>query len=176
MLDQLDLSTPAERRLVFTRAYPSDLDALIALFARSSDESRRQRFHGTTRQVPCDYLHDVVSGASSVIAAVARDLEQDEGQRLVGVATASLETTDRAELAVWIDDHWQRRGLGLRLACTVLGELRRLGATTAVAYLEPNNAGARALSRRIAEELGTSTPSSTLAVYPLDRAQPRTRT
>jgi RimJ/RimL family protein N-acetyltransferase len=99
-----------------------------------------------------------------------------DAECLVGVATASLETADRAELAVWVDDQRQRRGLGLRLALTLLSELPALGVSTAVAYLEPNNAAARALARRIAEELDTPPPTSTLAVYPLGRGLAETQT
>jgi GNAT superfamily N-acetyltransferase len=171
MLTMLGLSNPAAstwREPVITPAYPSDLGSLIDLFRRSSDATRRERFHGSVRRPPCQYLHDVALGAPGVTARVARDIARDpSGRRVIALATATLEAPDRAELAVWVDDEWQRRGVGSRLLRSVVGQLRADGIREAVAYLEPGNVGAISLARHLAQWLDVPVPAGPVLTYDL---------
>jgi GNAT superfamily N-acetyltransferase len=154
MLRHPDLSMPDEYGLVIMSAYPSDLHTLIALFQRSSAASRRQRFHGTVRRIPGRYLHDVACGVPGVVTRLARDVKRDpSGDCVVAVASAVPESADRAELAVWVDDEWQRRGVGMRVLRAVLDQLRADRVRSVVAYLEPGNAAANVLARSLARAL-----------------------
>ena len=164
-------SNPAStgvRGPVTTPAYPSDLGALIALFRRSSDTTRRERFHGAVRRPPCQYLRDVAFAAPGVIARVARDTTDDpSGRCVIALATATLESPDRAEVAVWVDDEWQRHGVGSRLLRDLVGQLRVEGIRQAVAYVEPGNVGAISLARRLAEWLDVPAPAGPVLTYDL---------
>jgi RimJ/RimL family protein N-acetyltransferase len=163
-----DRARPEQFGLVITPAYPSDLDTLSALFERSSVESRRERFHGTVRHIPAEYLHDVVCGAPGVIARVIRDFDRDpSGQWVIALATAILESPDRAEIAVWVDDRWQRRGLGMQLLRAVLDQLGADGVREVVAYLEPDNAAANALARSLARQLDVPLPAGPVVTFEL---------
>jgi RimJ/RimL family protein N-acetyltransferase len=153
---------------VITPPLPADLDALTALFGRSSEATRRERFHGSLRRLPCQYLRDVACGATGVIGRVARDLASDpSGGCVVGVATSMVESSGRAELAVWVDDAWQRRGVGTRLVRSVVDQLRTDGVHQVVAYVEPSNVGAIALARRLAHWLDVSVPTGPELIYDL---------
>jgi ribosomal protein S18 acetylase RimI-like enzyme len=163
-------ATSTEVGAVITPARPEDLDALVALFRRSTETTRRERFHGATRRLPCPYFHDIVAGASSVVARVARDLSRDPaGTCVIGLATATFETPDRAELAVWVDDQWQRHGVGSRLLRGVIDQLRVQGVDQAVAYVEPANVGAVSLAHSLARSLGIPVPGGTDLTFDLSR-------
>jgi ribosomal protein S18 acetylase RimI-like enzyme len=159
---------PGENNVTVTPARPSDLDALIALFDRSSAESRRQRFHATMRHMPRRYLHDIVSGAAGVVARVARDMERDpSGGCVVALATAVPENADRAELAVWVDDAWHRHGIGMRVTRAVVDQLAADGVRYAVAYLDPTNVAANALVQSLARELAAPQPNAPVVSFDL---------
>ena len=145
-----------------TPARPSDLGAVRDLFDRTSAESRRRRFHGAVRAIPSQYLFAAICGAPGVIARVARD-----GDRVIALATAVPETADRTELAVWVDDAWQHRGIGTRVLDAVIDQLITDGVHYAVAYLEPDNAAANALARTLARRLGAPAPTGTVATFDL---------
>jgi ribosomal protein S18 acetylase RimI-like enzyme len=151
-----------------TPARTSDLGALIDLFHRSSDTTRRERFHGSVRRLPCQHLRAVACGEPGVTARVARDLARDpSGSCVIGLATAMLESPDRAELAVWVVDGWQHRGVGHRLLLSVVDELRADGVGEAVAYVETGNVGALALARRLARSLGVPVPAGPVLTFDL---------
>lgn len=157
MVGPSDALAPVGRDPVITPAYPSDLDALIALFCRSSDVTRRERFHGSVRRIPSQYLRDILCGAPGVIARVARDLTRDpSGGCIVALASASPESDVRAELAVWVVDDRQRHGIGTRVVRAVLEQLRADGVPTAVAYVAADNHAAISLARRAASDLGVA--------------------
>jgi RimJ/RimL family protein N-acetyltransferase len=133
-----------------TPARPSDFGPVRDLFDRTSAESRRRRFHGTVRGIPSQYLFAAICGAPDVVARVARD-----GDRVIALATAVPESADRVELAVWVDDAWQHRGIGTRVLRAVIDQLLADGVHHAVAYLEPDNAAANALARSLAGSVAT---------------------
>lgn len=159
------------RELSISPVRPSDASALIALFDRSSARTRRERFHGTVRGFPAQYLNDIVSGAPGVVARVARDLRSDpSGACIVALATASIEPDGRAELGAWVADEWQRRGIGAQVLRAVLEQLRADGVRIAVAYVEPGNHAALSLARRVARDPGvalTAGPAITFELSPV---------
>lgn len=165
------LTAPGQNRLVITPTCPSDLHTLSALFDRSSAKSRRERFHGTLRRIPCQYLYDVVYGAPGVVARVVRDLNRDpSGGCVIALATAVPESTNRAELAVWVEDAWQRRGIGTRAARAVLEQLEADGVRQAIAYLEPGNTAATALARSLAHANDATAPTGDVVTFQLTRS------
>jgi len=157
--------------LPVTPIRPEDAAGLIDLFDRSSEKTRRERFHGSLRDFPPCYLDDIVHGTHAVVTRVVRDLASDaNGGCIVALASASLETCCRAELAAWVVDGWQHRGIGTRLVQAVLEQLRTEGITTAVAYVDAANHAAFALARRVARDMGvtaTTGPVTTFHLQPV---------
>src|SRR5207247_8753932 len=89
------------------------------------------------------------------------------GDCVIAVATAMPESADRAELAGWVDDEWQRHGIGMRVPRAVHDQLRADGVRSAVAYLEPGNTAANALARSSARALHAPTPTGAVATLDL---------
>lgn len=88
--------------------------SLVSLLERCSSCTRRLRFGGPVDQWPRRYLHEVRANTEvhlGVVAVVA-------GQA-VGIASAAAISSYERELAVMVEDSWQRRGVGTAM-CTVL--------------------------------------------------------
>lgn len=158
--------------LPITPVGPADQAGLTGLFARSSETTRRHRFHGTSRDFPPAYLADIVRGTHAVVARVARDLVSDpSGGCIVALASASLESCCRAEVAAWVVDGWQGRGIGTRVVRAVLVQLRADRVATAVAYVEADNHAAFSLARRVARDLGVAVTTGPVTTFHLQPVQ-----
>lgn len=156
--------------LPITPVRPTDAPGLIDLFHRSSETTRRHRFHGTLSDFPQGYLDDLVHGSRTrgVVARVVRDLTSDpSGACIVALASATLDNLCRAELAAWVVDGWQHEGIGTRVVRAVLEQLRTDGIITAVAYLEAGNPAAYALVRRVACDLGIAVSTGPVITFHL---------
>ena len=88
----------------------SDRAALAEMLTRCSSQTRALRFHKFVRCFPEPYLTEALAGCATHFALLAQ-----AGEAVV--ALASCVTTDRgtAELAVLVEDCWQRLGVGARL-------------------------------------------------------------
>jgi RimJ/RimL family protein N-acetyltransferase len=120
-----------------------DRERLAAAFARLGEETRRRRFlssasHLTERDL--DALTDIDHHGHEALAAV----EPRTGQ-LVGVARyIRLPREARAaEVAVAVDDGWQRRGIGRRLLTELADRARTEGITRLTAYVGIENGPVR---------------------------------
>jgi RimJ/RimL family protein N-acetyltransferase len=58
-------------------------------------------------------------------------------------------TEQVAEVAVWVDDAWQRRGVGGLLLREILASLTQQGYAEGVGFVEPSNIAARRLIERV---------------------------
>src|SRR3954454_18123785 len=58
-------------------------------------------------------------------------------------------TEQVAEVAVWVDDAWERRGVGGLLLREILASLMQQGYAEAVGFIEPSNIAARRLIERV---------------------------
>lgn len=123
--------------LVVRRPTPLDADAITALVARCSAETRRRRFLGGAASIPRSYLARVCAPEHGDVhvAAVTRSGDL--------VALASLCDGD---LGLLVEDDWQAAGIGTLLLRRLLE--RAAGAVTA----EVGEGNARVLSwlRRLA--------------------------
>ena len=103
---------------------PEDRQALLDLFARSSPETRRDRFHHALSVFPQLYLDEIVSGKH--LAVAARDTCHEESYgKVFGLASAAPVAVGIAEFAVWVEDAWQGRGVGSLLTRAILRLLTR---------------------------------------------------
>lgn len=146
--DQVTLVLPDGVELRVRPAVPDDLAAVQAMHARCSARSRQRRYLGTTR------------GPS--VAQLARLLDPARGVTLVAladggspVAMANLVAEgDIAELAVLVEDAWQRRGIGTALLRRLVAHGTRAGYAALVVHTHADNAPMRSALRR----LGVSGP------------------
>ena len=128
---------------------PEDRQALLDLFARSSPETRRDRFHHALSVFPQLYLDEIVSGKQ--LAVAARDTCHEESYgKVFGLASAAPVAVGVAEFAVWVEDAWQGRGVGSLLTRAILRLLAKQLISTAIGIMEPDNFAIRRLANRIA--------------------------
>jgi GNAT superfamily N-acetyltransferase len=101
-----------------------DSGAVVAMLRRCSPLTRFQRFHGIT---------DGVSYFTQSLTGAARRAESIYGAWVAGgcVGVGSLHVYDRvrAEIAVLVEDDWQRRGVGSALVAALAGKARQSGLT-----------------------------------------------
>ena len=105
------------------RPTASNLEAVLAMLARCSRATRFHRFHGFTDGV-------------AYYGALFRDRPVDHmllawhGSTCVGVANLGVGATGDIDLAVLVEDAWQRRGIGSRLTASLLVSARATGVPT----------------------------------------------
>ena len=98
----------------------SDTDAVLAMLSRCSRTTRFHRFHG-------------LSDGVAYFRAQLRDRPGDRtllawyGSTCVGAATLGIGATGIADLAVLVEDAWQRRGIGTQLTESLLDDARARG-------------------------------------------------
>ena len=121
--------TPADPLLLVRQCLPSDADRLRELFGRCSPSTRYQRFHAGLREIPAAYLRQVLAGDLDVHDALVVEVRRPDprGGSLVAIGSAARVPSDRGatvEVAVLVEDGWQRRGIGTSL---LLGLVARAG-------------------------------------------------
>jgi L-amino acid N-acyltransferase YncA len=118
------------------KATVADADAVIAMHDRCSYESRTRRYHVPMPQLTARTARHLSAPAGGVSIVACVD------DAVIGMATAApweeLGSTTM-EVAVLVEDGWQRQGLGLRLLRQVVGEARALGADRVVCMVQPEN-------------------------------------
>ena len=131
-----------------------DAAALTQLYGRLSPETAYQRFFTVMRRLPPDWariLAHVDHDRNAAIVAAGSDAG------LVGVARYGTPPgADEAEIAVVVEDGWQRKGLGTILLSALLDHGRSRGISRFLAYVLADNQ--RML--RLIGRLGTVTERS----------------
>ncbi|NUR69376.1 MAG: GNAT family N-acetyltransferase [Hamadaea sp.] len=103
--------------LAIREATAADLDDVLAMHRRCSRESLYRRYVSGVGTPPAALLARLLA-AGTVVAIAAGG--PDDG-RLVGMASL---VGDPAEAAILVEDAWQRRGVGTRLARRLAGTVR----------------------------------------------------
>ena len=131
-----------------------DAAALTQLYGRLSPETAYQRFFTVMRRLPPDWariLAHVDHDRNAAIVAAGSDAG------LVGVARYGTPPgADEAEIAVVVEDGWQRKGLGTILLSALLEHGRSRGISRFLAHVLADNQ--RML--RLIGRLGTVTERS----------------
>jgi GNAT superfamily N-acetyltransferase len=161
--------------IISCRIGPGDRQAVLDLFARSSPETRRDRFHHALSVFPQFYLDQILGG--SQLAVAARDTCHEESrEKVFGLASAAPIADGTAEFAVWVEDAWQGRGVGGLLIREILRLLADHGVSMAIGIIEPGNLAIRRLVSRIAPDATTriedgmivvSVPLAKLTAWPV---------
>ncbi len=95
-------------RVSIRRPELADRQALKDMFGRCSRESVRRRFHGYRLSFPEAYLTSALSGRSGHFALVA----EVPGTSIVALASCVAVAGDAADIAVLVEDSYQRQGIG----------------------------------------------------------------
>jgi GNAT superfamily N-acetyltransferase len=118
-----------------------DAEAVVAMHDRCSHESRTRRYHVPMPRLTVRTARHLSTPAGGVSLVAVLD------GAVVGMATAApweelgSETTSVMEVAVLVEDGWQRQGLGSALLARLVAEARALGADRAVCMVQPENRG-----------------------------------
>jgi RimJ/RimL family protein N-acetyltransferase len=126
-----------------------DRRPLVEFFARLSERSRYQRFMTakpalTRRDV--EMLTDVDHRAQEVVIAV----DPDDGRVVAEARYAQWpREPDVADVAFVVADEWQRQGIATMLAAEIVRLARASGFRRLTASTFGDNAGARAVLRRV---------------------------
>ena len=110
---------------------PDDASRLTELYDRLSQDTRYQRFFTVMRRLPTDWAHFLANvDYDRRFALVLEDLAAPT-TTLIGVARYEPTDAGVPEIALVVEDRWQRRGLGTLL----LAELFRAAADNGITQL-----------------------------------------
>ncbi|MFE6869444.1 GNAT family N-acetyltransferase [Kitasatospora sp. NPDC057692] len=151
------LSLPAGADLTVRRADATDKAAALAMHHRCSPETLRKRYHGPVRDADryLDHLLDARHGQTLAVEAA-------DG-RIVALGHLMWDD-DSAEVAVLVEDAWQRRGLGLDLMRRMSALALEAGVETVYAVTQASNNGLIATMRRLAAPLDYQVEEGTLVI------------
>ncbi|MFD7905339.1 GNAT family N-acetyltransferase [Kitasatospora sp. NPDC057904] len=143
--------------LIVRAAGPADKAGARAMHQRCSPASLRLRYHGPVRDSDrhLDHLLDGRHGRSLAVTA-------GDG-RIVALGHLMWDDGE-AELAVLVEDGWQRRGLGLALLRRLAAMARAAGIGTVYAVTHASNAGLITAMRRLAVPLDFRAEDGTLVI------------
>ena len=126
-----------------------DVDTVMAVFERLSEQSRRARFNGPKPRLRAAELEQLarVDSTRHVLVAYLQDDPQP-------VALARLVRDGRsAEIAFEVADAYHRLGIGSTLTAELLADARAAGITEVTALVSSDNSAAVALLRRLLDVL-----------------------
>ncbi|MFD9690117.1 GNAT family N-acetyltransferase [Kitasatospora sp. NPDC059146] len=151
------LSLPDGTELLLRPAGPADKAAALAMHERCSPAALRLRYHGPVRDADryLEHLLDPRHGRSLVVVA-------PDG-RVIALGHLMWDE-DEAELAVLVEDAWQRQGLGLALLRRLTALARAAGIGAAYAVTQAANTGLIAAMRRLAAPLDFHCEDGTLVI------------
>ncbi|WP_053736323.1 GNAT family N-acetyltransferase [Nocardia sp. NRRL S-836] len=135
---------------------------LRRLLARCSDAALRSRCHGGTAGAARLLLEALPARADQLTVAAWTE------QSMVGVASMIFDA-DGIEIAVLVEDAWQRRGAGTALATRLGEEAARDGALAVTASVGATNTAGLGLLRKVFPALAFAAPRDGLitAVCPV---------
>ena len=115
-----------------------DAAALTPLYDRLSPESAYQRFFTVMRRLPPDWARILAGVDHDRNAAIVADGSRRRASSR-SRATACSPGADEAEIALVVEDGWQRRGLGTILLSALLDHAGSRGITRFLAYVLADN-------------------------------------
>jgi GNAT superfamily N-acetyltransferase len=151
------LTLPEGNEITIRRAGPDDLAAARALHDRCSAETLAQRYHGPVPDAD-RYLQHLLSPRYGRTLAV-----ETASGRLVALAHL-LWDGDENEVALLVEDEWQRRGIGSRLLRKLVGHAVEAGRGSVYAVTRSNNTGMVATMRDLGLPLDYQVEDGTLVI------------
>lgn len=151
------LTLPAGNEITVRRAGPEDLGKALAMHERCSAATLKRRYHGPVPDAG-RYLRHLLSPRFGQTLAV----EAADG-RIVALAHL-LWDGDETEVALLVEDAWQRRGIGLELLRRLVTLAEGAGCASVYAITQSDNTGMVASMRRLALPLDYQVEDGTLVI------------
>ncbi|MFD5338599.1 GNAT family N-acetyltransferase [Streptomyces hawaiiensis] len=139
------------------RADTRDLEAARALHERCSARTLRLRYHGPVRDAD-RYLNHLLSPRFGRTLAV-----QTASGRIVGLGHL-LWDGDETEVALLVEDAWQRRGVGAELLSRLVAMAVEAGCSSVYAVTQASNTGMVAAMRGLGLPLDYQVEEGTLVI------------
>ncbi|NRF70162.1 GNAT family N-acetyltransferase [Aquincola sp. S2] len=110
------------------RVRPSDANALARLVRELSPCTRRARFPGSLGALTATQLSELTDVDFDHHVGCAVTIVDDRGEQLVGEARYMVDgSSGTADIALVLDDAWQRRGIGTRVLLAVITSATQRG-------------------------------------------------
>ncbi|MGW0495799.1 GNAT family N-acetyltransferase [Streptomyces sp. NPDC003007] len=153
--DQLTLAEGSD--ITVRRADTRDLEAARAMHERCSPHTLRLRYHGPVRDAD-RYLNHLLSPRYGRTLAV-----QTASGRIVGLGHL-LWDGDETEVALLVEDAWQRRGVGAQLLGRLVAMAAEAGCSSVYAVTQASNTGMVAAMRGLGLPLDYQVEEGTLVI------------
>ncbi|AXI76431.1 GNAT family N-acetyltransferase [Peterkaempfera bronchialis] len=151
------VTLPAGSEITVRRVGPDDRPAALEMHGRCSAETLRRRYHGPVGDADRYLGHLLEPRHGQTLAA-----ELPDG-RIVGLAHLMWDGED-AEVAVLVEDAWQRRGLGVGLLHRLAALAAEAGVGSLYAVTQSANTAMVAAMRRLDVPLDYQVEDGTLVV------------
>ncbi|HEV7707278.1 MAG TPA: GNAT family N-acetyltransferase [Asanoa sp.] len=168
--DSATLLLPDGAEIVLRPALPDDLAALMAMHERCSPATRGQRWLKVPEPAQLARLLDPTR-VRTLLATVPGITSVDT---VVAMANLVMEGS-LAELAVVVEDGWQRKGIGTALVRRAFARAERLGCAAVLAHTGVDNPGMERTLRRLGHTVPTQRDGAVASVtVPLRDRAPQT--
>ncbi|MDO0931340.1 GNAT family N-acetyltransferase [Streptomyces sp. DG2A-72] len=151
------LTLPAGNAITVRRAGTDDLEAATAMHERCSARTLSLRYHGPVGDAH-RYLHHLLSPRFGRTLAV-----QTASGRIVGLGHL-LWDGDETEVALLVEDEWQRRGIGSELLGRLVTMAVEAGSESVYAVTQSSNTGMVAAMRGLGVPLDYQIEEGTLVI------------
>lgn len=151
------LTLPEGHDITVRRADTGDLDAAVAMHERCSSRTLTMRYHGPVGDAD-RYLNHLLSPRFGRTLAV-----QTASGRIVGLGHL-LWDGDETEVALLVEDAWQRRGIGAELLERLVALAVEAGCESVYAVTQSSNTGMVAAMRGLGLPLDYQIEEGTLVI------------
>ncbi|WP_191134271.1 GNAT family N-acetyltransferase [Streptomyces sp. col6] len=151
------LTLPEGNEITVRRADRADHGAAVAMHGRCSEQTLRLRYHGPVRDAD-RYLDHLLSPRFGRTLAV-----QTASGRLVALGHL-LWDGDETEVALLVEDEWQRRGIGSELLARLVAMAGEAGCESVYAVTQASNTGMVAAMRALSLPLDYQIEEGTLVI------------
>lgn len=163
------LTLPAGPEITVRRAGQDDVPAALAMHGRCSERTLSLRYHGPVGDAD-RYLNHLLGPRHGRTLAV-----ETASGRLVALGHL-LWDGDETEVALLVEDDWQRRGVGSELLRRLVGMAKEAGCDSVYAVTQASNTGMVAAMRGLGLPLDYQIEEGTLVLTArLDASPPRQR-
>lgn len=162
------LTLPEGNEITVRRADGGDLDAALAMHGRCSERTLGLRYHGPVLDAD-RYLDHLLSPRFGRTLAV-----QTASGRLVALGHL-LWDGDETEVALLVEDDWQRRGIGAELLGRLVALAGEAGCESVYAVTQAHNTGMVAAMRALSLPLDYQIEEGTLVITARLAAAPAQR-
>ncbi|MEV8096443.1 GNAT family N-acetyltransferase [Kitasatospora sp. NPDC085879] len=151
------LARPTGADLTVRRAEPGDKEAALEMHRRCSPDTLRKRYHGPVKDADRYLAHLLDPRHGQTLAVEAAD------RRIVALAHLMWDD-EGAEVALLVEDDWQRQGLGVDLLRRMAALALEAGVATVYAVTHSSNTGLISTMRKLSAPLDYQVEDGTLVI------------